>query len=110
MVGAEFLDKVLYYKKSWLPARELVEEAVKRRKEVTITVNYSKITLTVISQGRKEVTFTMNYSKITLTVISQGRREVTIHSSNMSIIQKLLTNQIAADEIIIVMTPYWSTH
>lgn len=34
MVGAEFLDKVLYYKKSWLPARELVEEAVKGRTEV----------------------------------------------------------------------------
>ena len=28
----------------------------------------------------------------------------------MSIIQKFLTNQIAADEIIIVMTPYCPTH
>ena len=43
MVGAEFLDKVLYYKKSWLPARELVEEAVKGRKEVTADGNKSKI-------------------------------------------------------------------
>ncbi|XP_048731571.2 MYG1 exonuclease-like [Ostrea edulis] len=34
MVGDEFMDKVLYYKKSWLPARELVEEAVKGRMEV----------------------------------------------------------------------------
>ena len=48
MVGAEFLDKVLYYKKSWLPARELVEEAVKGRKEVTFNVNYSNVTLIVI--------------------------------------------------------------
>ena len=29
-----------------------------------------------------------------------------IHSSDMSIIQKFLTNQIVANEIIIVMTPY----
>ena len=52
MVGAEFLDKVLYYKKSWLPARELVEEAVKGRKEVTVG-NKSKITLIAISHGQK---------------------------------------------------------
>ena len=32
-----------------------------------------------------------------------------IHSSDMSIIQKFLTNQIAANEIIIVMTPYRPT-
>ena len=32
-----------------------------------------------------------------------------IHSSDLSIIQKFLTNQIAADEIIIVMTPYCPT-
>ncbi|XP_060086338.1 MYG1 exonuclease-like [Ylistrum balloti] len=34
MVGAEFLDRVLYYKKSWIPARELVEQAIKERAEV----------------------------------------------------------------------------
>ena len=33
LVGDEFMDKVLYYKKAWLPARELVVEAVKKRKE-----------------------------------------------------------------------------
>ena len=61
MVGAEFLDKVLYYKKSWLPARELVEEAVKGRKEVTVTVNYIKIILTVIilKSRMEEVTITV---------------------------------------------------
>ena len=32
-----------------------------------------------------------------------------IHSSDMSIIQKFPTNQIAANEIIIVMTPYCPT-
>ena len=32
-----------------------------------------------------------------------------IHSSDMSIIQKFLTNQIASNEIIIVMTPYCPT-
>ena len=35
---------------------------------------------------------------------------VPIHSSDLSIIQKVLTNHIAADEIIIVMTPYCPTH
>ncbi|XP_033751953.1 UPF0160 protein MYG1, mitochondrial-like isoform X2 [Pecten maximus] len=34
MVGAEFLDRVLYYKKSWIPARELVEQAIKERTAV----------------------------------------------------------------------------
>lgn len=34
LVGDEFMDKVLYYKKAWLPARELVVEAVEKRKEV----------------------------------------------------------------------------
>ena len=33
-----------------------------------------------------------------------------IHSYDMSIIQQFLTNQTADDEIIIVMTPYCSTH
>ncbi|KAJ8299436.1 hypothetical protein KUTeg_023496 [Tegillarca granosa] len=31
MVGAEFMDRVLYYKQSWLPARDLVETAIKNR-------------------------------------------------------------------------------
>ncbi|XP_071099258.1 MYG1 exonuclease-like [Haliotis cracherodii] len=34
MVGAEFMDRVLYYKQSWLPARDLVQTAIKQRKEV----------------------------------------------------------------------------
>ena len=33
-----------------------------------------------------------------------------LHSSDMSIVQKFLTNQIVANEIIIVMTPYCPTH
>ncbi|GFR60693.1 UPF0160 protein MYG1, mitochondrial [Elysia marginata] len=31
MVGAEFTDRINYYKTSWLPARQVVEEAVKGR-------------------------------------------------------------------------------
>lgn len=34
MVGEEFLDRVLYYKTAWLPARVIVEEAVKNRLQV----------------------------------------------------------------------------
>ena len=34
MVGEEFLDRVTYYKRAWLPARELVEKAVNNRKQV----------------------------------------------------------------------------
>nr|XP_006629429.2 PREDICTED: UPF0160 protein MYG1, mitochondrial [Lepisosteus oculatus] len=34
MVGAEFLDRLDYYYHSWLPARTLVEEAVKSRAQV----------------------------------------------------------------------------
>ncbi|XP_065092496.1 MYG1 protein [Ochlerotatus camptorhynchus] len=33
-VGQEFVDKVLYYAKRWWPARELVQNAVKKRMEV----------------------------------------------------------------------------
>ena len=38
-----------------------------------------------------------------------GGLDLTIHSSDMSIILKFLTNQIAFNEIIIVMTPYCPT-
>ncbi|XP_031574301.1 UPF0160 protein MYG1, mitochondrial-like [Actinia tenebrosa] len=34
MVEREFLNKVLFYKDSWLPARSLVEKAIKQRYEV----------------------------------------------------------------------------
>ncbi|XP_076471968.1 MYG1 exonuclease-like isoform X2 [Babylonia areolata] len=34
LVGAEFLDRVNYYKTSWLPARDVVLKAVNARKEV----------------------------------------------------------------------------
>lgn len=34
MVGEEFLDRLDFYKSSWLPAREVVEEAVKKRHQV----------------------------------------------------------------------------
>lgn len=33
IVGEEFMDRVQYYKKSWLPARQLVVDAVENRKE-----------------------------------------------------------------------------
>ena len=34
LVGDEFLDRVSYYNDTWLPAKELVREAVKKRHEV----------------------------------------------------------------------------
>lgn len=34
MVGEEFLDRLEFYQSSWLPARVVVEEAVKRRRQV----------------------------------------------------------------------------
>jgi hypothetical protein len=34
MVGAEFLDRVNYYKTAWLPAREIVLKAVNNRHQV----------------------------------------------------------------------------
>lgn len=33
VVGEEFMDRVLYYKKAWLPARQLVVDAIEKRKE-----------------------------------------------------------------------------
>lgn len=34
MVGEEFLDRLDFYQTSWLPARVVVEEAVKGRHQV----------------------------------------------------------------------------
>lgn len=34
----EFLEKVSYFKDSWLPAKDLVEEAIKKRLEVCTVV------------------------------------------------------------------------
>lgn len=34
LVGGEFLDRLDYYHRAWLPARTLVEEAIRRRFEV----------------------------------------------------------------------------
>lgn len=36
MVGEEFLDRLDYYQSSWLPARVVVEEAVKERRQVQV--------------------------------------------------------------------------
>lgn len=35
LVGDEFMDRLDFYKSSWLPAREVVEAAVKERHQVT---------------------------------------------------------------------------
>lgn len=34
MIGEEFLDRLEFYQSSWLPARAVVEEAVKKRLQV----------------------------------------------------------------------------
>ena len=36
LVKSEFLESVLYFKDSWLPARSLVEEAVEKRFEACV--------------------------------------------------------------------------
>lgn len=36
LVGGEFLDRLDYYHRAWLPARTLVEEAIRRRFEVIL--------------------------------------------------------------------------
>ena len=36
LVGNMFIDKVVHYKSSWLPAREIVEAAIDKRYEVSI--------------------------------------------------------------------------
>jgi hypothetical protein len=41
IVGKVFLDRVLYCKNSWLPARELVEEALNGRNKVTSKIKES---------------------------------------------------------------------
>lgn len=35
LVGSEFLERLDFYHRAWLPARALLEEAVQRRFEVT---------------------------------------------------------------------------
>lgn len=41
MVGAEFLDRLSFYQSAWLPARAVVEEAVKQRHEVQLLCHRS---------------------------------------------------------------------
>ena len=38
LVGEEFLDRVCFYRDSWLPARGLVKEALCKRQEVHLAV------------------------------------------------------------------------
>jgi len=38
LVGEEFLDRICFYRDSWLPARSLVKEAICRRKEVSLAM------------------------------------------------------------------------
>ena len=38
LVGEEFLDQVCFYRDSWLPARGLVKEALRKRQEVHLAV------------------------------------------------------------------------
>ena len=38
LVGEEFLDRVCFYRDSWLPARGLVKEALCKRQEVDLAV------------------------------------------------------------------------
>ena len=40
VVGKVFLDRVLYCKNSWLPARELVEEALNNRYKVIHEIHF----------------------------------------------------------------------
>lgn len=35
LVGEEFMDRVLYYKQAWLPARDLVKKAILDRYQVS---------------------------------------------------------------------------
>lgn len=37
LVGSEFLERLDFYHRAWLPARAVVEEAVRRRFEVTLS-------------------------------------------------------------------------
>jgi len=41
LVGEEFLDRICFYRDSWLPARSLVKEAICKRKEVSLAVVFS---------------------------------------------------------------------
>lgn len=71
MVGGEFLDRLEFYQSSWLPARVVVEEAVKRRHQVqafTIRCSpfYSSGTLWTLLFGvvvlKKDISDTVNVS------------------------------------------------
>ena len=47
LVGEEFLDRVCFYRDSWLPARGLVKEALCKRQEVHLAV--------LIHSGEKDI-------------------------------------------------------
>lgn len=71
MVGGEFLDRLEFYQSSWLPARVVVEEAVKRRHQVQAfsircSPFYSSGTLWTLLFGvvvlKKDISDTVNVS------------------------------------------------
>lgn len=60
MVGEEFLDRLEFYKSSWLPARAVVEEAVKARHKVqdcTLLFSCNDCNLALGSRNISEKTF-----------------------------------------------------
>ena len=44
LVGSMFVEKVVHYKSSWLPAREIVEAAINKRYEVIIALGSQTFT------------------------------------------------------------------
>jgi len=50
LVGKTFLDRVLYFKNSWLPAREVVEEAISNRNKVSSMYSrlYNSLSQTIV--------------------------------------------------------------
>ena len=76
-----------------------------RQKKVFVPPGALKAVMTPLTTQLKESEdqfLLISKNTFTLSILA-------IHSSDMSIIQKFLINQIAADEIIIVMTPFCPT-
>ena len=45
LVGSEFTSRILATKNIWLPARDIVKEAIERRNEVQLLTYYSLTTV-----------------------------------------------------------------
>ena len=81
LVGEEFLDRVCFYRDSWLPARGLVKEALCKRQEVHLAVLIHSIEKVMLLQNSRNYCLTFFFLPTRpTTLILGGNAQSPFHS------------------------------